>query len=281
MVELIRSPWWNCFDEMVGATTGELLVCSPFVGAEPCGTIRRRLASNARLTLVTNLCRENLVSGSTDALAIASLCESRSASEVLFLPGLHAKVYVSDDREAVVTSANLTSGGLRRNIEYGIRVRDSASVSQVRTDMQEFGRLGTRMTTAELRRLGEIAAELRDIQRDAEKSVRANVRAEFARRVAEADDEVLRMRAAGRAPHAIFADAILHLLRHGPSTTDWLHQQIRGIHPDLCDDAVDRVIDGKQFGKKWKHAVRTAQQDLKKRRLVEYQAGQWRLRGAD
>jgi hypothetical protein len=265
---------------MVGATTSDLLVCSPFVGAEPCGAIGRNLAQSAKLTLVTNLGRDNLVSGSTDALAIANLCESRSNSEILFLPGLHAKVYVSDDREAVVTSANLTTGGLRRNVEYGVRVLDGECVGHIRTDMLEFGRLGTRMTTAELRRLGEIAAELRDIQRDAEKSVRASTRAEFARRVAEVDDEVLRMRAAGRAPHAIFADAILHLLSHGPSTTELLHQQIRGIHPDLCDDTVDRVIDGKRFGKKWKHAVRTAQQDLKKRGLVEYADGLWKLRGS-
>jgi hypothetical protein len=48
-----------------------------------------------------------------------------------------------------------------------------------------------------------------------------------------------------------------------------LHPLIQRIHPDLCDDSVDRVIDGKHFGKKWKHAVRTAQQHLKKIGKVE------------
>jgi hypothetical protein len=49
------------------------------------------------------------------------------------------------------------------------------------------------------------------------------------------------------------------------------------IHPDLCDDDVDRVIHGVRFGRKWKHAVRTAQQQLKRNRSIELQDGQWAL----
>jgi hypothetical protein len=60
-------------------------------------------------------------------------------------------------------------------------------------------------------------------------------------------------------------------------TTEDIHPLIKAIHPDLCDDSVDRVIDGKRFGKKWKHAVRTAQQQLKKRGVVRYDDGLWRF----
>jgi hypothetical protein len=59
--------------------------------------------------------------------------------------------------------------------------------------------------------------------------------------------------------------------------TEQMHPLIQAIHPDLCDDSIDRVIDGKRFGKKWKHAVRTAQQQLKKRGVVKYEEGLWRL----
>jgi hypothetical protein len=52
---------------------------------------------------------------------------------------------------------------------------------------------------------------------------------------------------------------------------------IENIHPDLCDNTVDRVIDGKRFGKKWKHAVRTAQQQLKREGLVALSGGRWLL----
>jgi len=107
------------------------------------------------------------------------------------------------------------------------------------------------------------------------------VRREFDKRVAKADHEILRVRAAGRAPHSIFADAIQHFLRRRPASTEELHQWVQAVHPDLCDDTVDRVIDGKHFGKKWKHAVRTAQQYLKRQGLVALRGRQWHLRGGE
>jgi hypothetical protein len=78
--------------------------------------------------------------------------------------------------------------------------------------------------------------------------------------------------------HTVFAKTILYLLTHyGPLSTDQLHPKIKAINPDLCDDTIDRVIDGKSFGKKWKHAVRSAQQQLKKRGLVKLEGEHWRL----
>jgi hypothetical protein len=44
---------------------------------------------------------------------------------------------------------------------------------------------------------------------------------------------------------------------------------------DLCDNTVDRVIDGKRFGKKWKHAVRSAQQHLKRQQKILLLDGVW------
>jgi len=76
--------------------------------------------------------------------------------------------------------------------------------------------------------------------------------------------------------HTVFAQTILYLLGTlGPLTTVQLHARIAGIHPDLCDNTVDRVIDGKRFGKKWKHAVRTAQQQLKKRGVIALEEDRW------
>jgi len=52
---------------------------------------------------------------------------------------------------------------------------------------------------------------------------------------------------------------------------------IQQMPPDLCDGTVDRVIDGTRFGKKWRHAVRTAQQQLKKRGTIALINGAWTL----
>ena len=64
-----------------------------------------------------------------------------------------------------------------------------------------------------------------------------------------------------------------------PMITSELHQHVRAIHPDLCDDE-DRIIGGESFGRKWKHTVRTAQQHLKHRGEIERKDnGQWQSVG--
>ena len=64
---------------------------------------------------------------------------------------------------------------------------------------------------------------------------------------------------------------------HGPLTTKELHPLVKKIHPDLCDDTIDRIIDGKNYGKKWWHAVRTSQQKLQKKGLIQLSNGKWEI----
>ncbi|RKY39994.1 MAG: hypothetical protein DRP75_00335 [Candidatus Omnitrophota bacterium] len=80
--------------------------------------------------------------------------------------------------------------------------------------------------------------------------------------------------------NAIFSKTILDLLKErGPLSTEQIHPLIQAIHPDICDDSIDRVIDGQHFGKKWKHLVRGAQQSLKRRGLIFLKNNKWHLVG--
>ena len=53
----------------------------------------------------------------------------------------YAKVYVADDKLAVVTSANMTDGGLMRNFEYGVKITDTSLVSTIKRDVTEYAAL--------------------------------------------------------------------------------------------------------------------------------------------
>ncbi|KPK57967.1 MAG: hypothetical protein AMK73_09625 [Planctomycetes bacterium SM23_32] len=280
MIEFLTSPWLSTFESMVHATRSSLVISSPYVGRQPCEILREAAGTRALkldLMIVTDLSRDVLLRGATDVEALCDVANSFPHAEVRFLPSLHAKVYVADERCAVVTSANMTASGLCHNFEYGVKIADKRLVSQIHRDVVEYAQLGTPIESTKLRFLADLAKELNGARRRAERTIQKRLRSEFDRRLGEFSDEILRARAAGRTPHAIFADAILYLLRRGPMPTAELHPLIRGIHPDLCDEAVDRVIEGKHFGKKWKHAVRTAQQHLKRRELIELRNGKWRL----
>ena len=122
------------------------------------------------------------------------------------------------------------------------------------------------------------ADELRSLFDEQQRSVRREIRRQFEQSLRKAQDRLLRVRLSGGPIHTVFARTVEYLLRaYGALPTESLHQFIKEIHPDLCDDSVDRVIDGKRFGKKWKHAVRTAQQQLKKRGVVHYEDRLWSL----
>jgi len=230
-----------------------------------------------RLMLVTDLSRQNLLSGSTDVAAIHELAVSFPNSEVVFLPSVHAKVYIADEQVAIVTSANMTAAGLARNYEYGIRVGDQQIVREIREDLGAYAALGTRIDLSKLKLLSDVSQDLREMRKRAERTINSRLRKEFERRLRTFDDEVLRTRAAGRAPNAIFGETILYLLKRGAMSTPELHQSIQRIHPDLCDDSTDRVIDGRHFGKKWKHAVRSAQQHLKDEGSIQLVGGVWSI----
>src|SRR5204862_261760 len=78
--------------------------------------------------------------------------------------------------------------------------------------------------------------------------------------------ELTRLRLAGGPMHTGFAAAVLYPPpQHGPPPTTELPPRVEAMPPNLCDKSVDRGIDGQRLGQKWKHAVGTAQQQLKKR----------------
>jgi phosphatidylserine/phosphatidylglycerophosphate/cardiolipin synthase-like enzyme len=227
--------------------------------------------------LLTDLSTDNLLSGATDATALLAVVESVSATSVRYLPRLHAKVYVRDQAEALVTSGNMTDGGLSRNHELGVRILDPLLVAQVRTHVTNLAELGAPVPPAELRTVSEAARELRQRWRAAEASARKEVKTAFAEQVSQVNDALLHLRVTGRSLNAILSDTILFVLRDGPMTTEEIHREVQRIHPDLCDDTVDRVINGQRFGKKWKHHVRIAQNHLKDRGKLTLRQKRWSL----
>jgi phosphatidylserine/phosphatidylglycerophosphate/cardiolipin synthase-like enzyme len=57
---------------------------------------------------------------------------------------LHAKIYMADRREAIITSANLTKGGTESNYESGIWVNDPVVLRDICEFIDDIRRIGTR-----------------------------------------------------------------------------------------------------------------------------------------
>jgi hypothetical protein len=178
---------------------------------------------------------------------------------------------------AIVTSGNLTEPGLRGNVEYGVALEEENIVKEVRSDFESYASLGAKVSIDDVAELSAEMEELKDLYQRAERSIRDAARRAFSKKLESTNFKLLRHRAKGKTTHAIFSDTIRFLLAKGPLRTEEMHPVIQLLHPDLCDDSVERVIDGVHFGKKWKHYVRNAQQHLKRQGEIHFEGGQWHL----
>jgi hypothetical protein len=285
-LNLIRSPWEKTFHDLVSRVQNNFLVVSPFIKSQSAHRIvleltRQGVHDRVRVVALTNLRPESTLSGAMDLEAIVELGKALPLFELTHLPGLHAKVYVADERLAVVTSANLTEPGIKGNLEYGVAVTDPTQVRQVRRDFENYARLGAKVRLTDVENLLDETRELKALFRAAERSIRSQAKRAFQEKLKATQNQLLRHRARGKTTQGLLCEAILFSLAGGPLRTSELHPLIQRLQPDLCDDSIDRVIDGVHFGKRWKHHVRSAQQHLKRAGRIRYDGGLWHAVGSE
>lgn len=282
LVSLLRSPWTETLERLISLVDENLLIVSPFVKRSATERILKQLdqrgrRASVRFGLITDLRPESTLAGSMDLDAIADIGRSVPGFELTHLPSVHAKVYVADCRMAIVTSGNLTEPGLRGNVEYGVALTEEGIVREVRSDFESYASLGAKVSIDDVAALSEEVKDLKTLFQRAERSIRDRARRAFQEKLQSTHLRLLRQRAKGKTTHAIFSDTLRFLLAKGPLRTEDLHPLVQLLHPDLCDDATDRVIDGVHFGKKWKHYVRNAQQYLKRRGEIRFDGARWNL----
>jgi len=279
-ISVIGKDWHSKLREHVARTKKSLFVCSPFITVEGCELLRASLSQsfrqNGRLAVLSDLSPIHLVQQSTDPRALKVLLSSVNNGTLWHLPRVHAKVFVFDLAYAVVTSANLTAGGLYRNIECGLGIAERSAVAQINRELESLGPLSARIDPPRLDRYCELAQAVQSQLADQVRSVVATAKAKLEDALRTTENELLRWRADGGRVTPLFQKTILFLLeRRGPLTTQELQPLVQELHPDLCDDSIDRVIDGVHFGKRWKHWVRSAQHHLKASGRVTLRDGKW------
>ena len=279
-MRLLTSPWSETFKEFLDQIKQSCLLVSPFISSSPL----QRLAllgereKPPQIHILTNLAVDNMLQGSIDPQAILDLWRQIPGVTLKHLPGLHAKVYVADDTLAIVTSANLTEGGLWRNYEYGVAITETPIVDEIAQDLYQYGELGSEVSFVELEQLAQVSQQLRERQSEVLNSASSALRKEFESRIEAASESLRYLRAKpGESTNSIFARTIGYLLKGDQLSTQQMHDRVQRIHPDLCDDSIDRVINGVHFGKRWKHMVRNAQQFLKKDGRIKLEGHKWHL----
>lgn len=288
-MQSIKSPWAVTFDEFVGSIRDTAIIAAPYITRQPVERLASKLRAqraSVQLDLLTNLHSDSLIDGSLDISALAWLCEQIPGTTVRHLQHLHAKAYVADGHTAIVTSANLTTGGLRRNKELGVSITDPERVKDIAEDLREYGNLGVLVPAGALTELETMAQLARASQATVGRSASGSGVASHDAIRNDIDERLVTLRTAGQefatnpkaSITAQFCDAIKYVLRqNGPMSTRDMNPLIKDLKPELCDDEIDRVINGRRFGKRWKHDIRNAQQQLKREGRIVLEHRKWHL----
>lgn len=279
---LIGRQWKSQLATLCREATQELVIVSPYISIEGARFVRsvvtQPLSLRPRVKILTDLSPSAVAQGATDPSAVLFLGKIFSVCEVSHLSPLHAKVYIADTKRAIVTSGNLTGGGLDRNYEYGVEIGDDLSVVSIRNDVLDYADIGAHFDLQALQVYAARAREVRGAFTKAQREITRSARRRLQGFVRDIGHDLLRRQLAGGRVHAVFSRTILYLLRRfGQMETEVIHYHVQRLHPELCDDSVDRVIDDERYGKKWKHQVRTAQSGLKRKGWIELYQGKWRL----
>ena len=122
---LIESDWERELTKALRSSRDHWRWICPFIQGQ---TVQRLLKAGQprKLHVITRFKLSDCAGGVHDLRALRLLVEH--GAQVRGVRELHTKLYVAGNRQAIITSANLTAGGLGRNLEFGLVAHDRTLV---------------------------------------------------------------------------------------------------------------------------------------------------------
>jgi hypothetical protein len=141
MMKVLYPPLIEELNKLYMEASKEFMIVSPWIKHDVLKYIIRatpKIAIQLRVLTVGKL--RDFARGSSDIESIEWLLTSKA--EISLISNLHAKIYIADRKRAILTSANLTSSGLRKNIEVGILINDQEEIDILAETIDEWFKEG-------------------------------------------------------------------------------------------------------------------------------------------
>ncbi|MDR3287463.1 MAG: phospholipase D family protein [Prevotellaceae bacterium] len=278
-VKLLKSPFESEFRSVFNQAKSEIVFSSPYINDAGVSIMLNSIGNTANksIQVLTNLSVRNIVDNVTQPSAILKMYDSFKATTITSLAKLHAKIYIIDELFAVITSANLTYGGIKSNFEYGVLIDDKKTIKTVKQDVLDYASLGL---VFDKDFLSKIFQESQKIEKVQEKQIKHRTDTDLKlllEQQQKIDILLVKPYENKEARHSVFAKTIQYLLEKNKQlTTEEIYQLVQDIHPEMCDDNFKY----KNGEKKWKIEVRQARFFLQRKGLVTqvpHQPHNWTL----
>lgn len=157
-MQIINFPWRKQFEVFVASARKELRIAVPYYSEDIIRMILKRSKATDKYFLL-KLSEREVLAGAQSPKA-ARLLQEHDCT-VKFIEKLHAKTFIADRSQAIVTSSNLTNPGLSNNVEVGVLIDEPKAVQAVLSTFEKWYDKADSIDDAELSRLESLQKELR------------------------------------------------------------------------------------------------------------------------
>ncbi len=126
-LKIIKNPWQDIFIKLVKNAEEKIYLSSPFIKENVAKLIVDNKQSKVDCKILTRFTLPNIRGGGLDLSAIKYFQDANFFQKNI--SNLHAKIFIFDN-QAIITSSNLTNGGLKNNLEYGVLIKDNKEIEK-------------------------------------------------------------------------------------------------------------------------------------------------------
>ena len=208
MIQLLGRGWRSELAGIASSARRSVIIAAPFIKYDEASWLRNLLHEDVHVLTLANIDAEAVSTAALDLAALRCLSEVSYSSRLIALSTLHAKVFVADEKAAIVTSGNLTRSALVSNLEYGVLLDEPKLVQKVCADMLSFAHLGSPVDLETIDELAKLEVELRQARSNAIREATQAARQRFDHVMRQARPAMASAQVGDRTAHAVFGDAI-------------------------------------------------------------------------
>ncbi|CAC9557378.1 hypothetical protein [uncultured Gammaproteobacteria bacterium] len=124
-MQIIKQHWKNTLIDLVKSANDKIYLSSPFIKEPIAKLIIENKNKGVDCKLLTKFTLSNMRGGGLDLSAVQGF--KNNDFSLKNIDNLHAKVFIFDHK-VIITSANLTNGGLHNNLEYGVLLENKIEI---------------------------------------------------------------------------------------------------------------------------------------------------------
>lgn len=131
-MEILKGELTERFFDLVSSSKEKIRLCAPYVKTDVVKNVNKNKKEKVKIEIISNFNLANFYRKSSDIGAFKEIIQSKG--KVYNNQSLHAKIYIFDDNYSIITSANLTTSGFKRNVEYGVFIKEKNLVAETIND---------------------------------------------------------------------------------------------------------------------------------------------------